>query len=251
MRTTNVSEQFPGRREDDPSTFTISELQELDAGSWFIDQDPYGTIAKGIVSQEEAESYRGLKIPTFEEVLNFTRDNHIFIDLDPYGPPESHPYHDDFYEILLNRTLNSGIKLSKVMIPTTDSEFLELINTTTPDVWLGWGGSPSMTDFRNSAYNYSYINTGDGYTNQEYRNLNNAGVKVMVWTIEAVERFSQLWCLGVEWVKTNSPYKFNNLQQPIFYLTTNIYYITWIIIISLLAVATLLLLRITSKRKNK
>ncbi len=248
-RTTNVSVHFPSRKDDDPSTFTISELRQLDAGSWFVDKDPYGTIAKGIVSQAQAESYRGLKISTFEEVLNFTRNNNIFIDFDPYAPPVSHPYHDDFYELILNLTADSGINLSKVMIPTTNTVFLALINSITPGVLLGWRGHPSLTEFQSSPYNYSYINTGDDYTNQEYRALTSAGVDVMVWTIESVERYSQLWCLGVEWVKTNSPYKFNDLQQPLMYFSAVFYNTTWIIMIGTIALTTLILFKITSKKK--
>ena len=230
-RTTNVSVHFPSRKDEDPSLFTISELQQLDAGSWFIEKDPYGVISKGIIAPEQADTYRRIKIPTFEEVLNYTRDNNMIIDFDPYAPPESHPYYDDFYEILLNLTLNSGIDLAKVMIPTTDLSFLTIINNTTPEVMIGWGGNPSLCEYQNSIFNYSYINTGDDYTNQGYNTLNRAGVKVMVWTIESVERFSQLWCMGVEWVKTNSPYKFNNLEHPLFYLDIVPYYATWIIII--------------------
>ncbi|TFG17959.1 MAG: hypothetical protein EU531_01600 [Promethearchaeota archaeon] len=230
-RTTNVSDHFPNRKDEDPSLFTISELKELDAGSWFVEKDPYGSISKGIISSEKAATYRGLRIPTFEEVLNFTRDNNLSIDFDPYQPPESHPYHDEFYEILLNLTLDSGINLSKVMIPTTNLAFLQLINSTTPEVLLGWGGNPSINEFQSSPFNYTYINSGDGYNHQEYRNLINAGLDIMVWTIESIERFSQLWCLGIKWVKTNSPYKFNALESPIFYLDSFSYCITWIIMI--------------------
>ncbi|MEJ2295164.1 MAG: glycerophosphodiester phosphodiesterase family protein, partial [Candidatus Lokiarchaeota archaeon] len=250
-RTTNVSAQFPSRKDDDPSLFTISELRQLDAGSWFVDKDPYGTIAKGIITHAEAESYRGIKVPTFEEVLNFTRDNNLFLDFDPYAPPASHPYHDEFYQILLNLTLDSGISLSNVMIPTTNITFLELINSTTPNILLGWGGHPSLTEFRKSPYNYSYINTGDDYTNQEYRTLTDAGVRVMVWTIESMERYSQLWCLGVEWVKTNSPYKFNNLQHPILYFTAVFYYSTWIVVIIVMAAIAFILLKFTTNKEQK
>jgi len=246
-RTTNISSHFPNRREEDPSLFTISELKELDAGSWFVDKDPYGTISKGIVSQEIAELYRGLRIPTLEEVLNFTRDNNIFIDFDPYAPPESHPYHEEFYEILLNLTVDSGIDLSKVMIPTTNLEFLDLINNTAPDILVGWGGNPSIDEYQSSIYNYSYINTGDNYNNHEYRAFNDIGVDIMVWTIESVERYSQLWCMGVDWVKTNSPYKFNNLEIPLFYLKTTQYYITWTLMIFSIVIIIMLFFKFLSK----
>ena len=228
VRTTNVSEHFPSRKNDLACMFTITELKQLDAGSWFLNKDPYGTISKGIVSPSTAETFRGLQIPTFEEVLNFTRDNNLLLDYDPYPPPVGHPYHNNFYEILINQTIKSGINPRNLMIPTTNPSFLNLINSTIPEAHLGWGGSPSILDYKTSLYNYSYINTGDGYSNTEYRDLQTENIDVMVWTIESIERFCELWCLGVDWVKTNSPYKFNTLTVPLIYLTDEVYLSIWI-----------------------
>jgi glycerophosphoryl diester phosphodiesterase len=243
LRTTNISDHFPSRKNDLACMFTIAELKELDAGSWFVNKDPYGTICKGIVSVSTAENFRGVQIPTFEEVLNFTRDNNLMLDYDPYPPPVGHPFHNDFYEILINQTLNSGIDLRSLMIPTTRSLFLNLINSTIPEARLGWGGSPSIHDYKASPYNYSYINTGDGYSNAEYRDIDAENINVMVWTIESIKRYCELWCLRVDWVKTNSPYKFNDLKSPLIYLTDDLYYSIWILFIvafiSLLVICTI------------
>jgi glycerophosphoinositol inositolphosphodiesterase len=227
-RTTNISEHFPNRKDDKAYTFNISELRELDAGSWFVDDDPFGVIASGIISKASAEAFRGIKIPTFDEVLNFTRDNGYLLDFDADRPPEGHPYRDDFYEILLNMTIESGMDLSKVMIATGNSEWIEMINNTAPEIQLGWWGSPSVQEFQSSTTNYTYINTGDGYSNEEYRVLKTANVDTMVWTIESVERFYQLWCLGVDWVKTNSPYKFNDLESNFLFFPIFPYITIWI-----------------------
>jgi len=249
IRTTNISDHFPSRKEDEASTFNMSELRELDAGSWFVDKDPYGALAKGLISEQTAETYRGIRIPTFEEVLNFTRDNDLYLDFDPDRPPSDHPYYDSFYEILINMTKDSGVDLSKMMIPTQNTDFLEVINNSAPAVKLGWGGSPSITEFQSSQYNYSYINTGDGYSNHDYRNLETANMDVMVWTIESVERYCQLWCLGIDWVKTNSPYKFNELEAPLFYLPITTYLLTWIILYVVL-ISTGSFLYIKLRRKS-
>ena len=229
-RTTNISEHFPNRKDDKVYTFNISELRELDAGSWFVDNDPFGVIASGITSTASAEAFRGIKIPTFEEVLNFTRDNGYILDFDADRPPEGHPYYDDFYEILLNLTIESGIDASKMMIPTGNSGWLERINSSAPDIQLGWPGSPMIQEFQTSTTNYAYINTGDGYSNDEYRALKNADIDVMVYTIESIERFYQLWCLGVDWVKTNSPYKFNNLESNFLVFPIFPYITIWIVV---------------------
>ena len=248
-RTTNVSEHFPNRRDDKAYTFNISELRELDAGSWFVDDDPFGVITNGIVSKASAEAFRGIKIPTFEEVLNFTRDNGYLLDFDEYRPPEGHPYHDDFYEILLNMTIESCMDLSKVMIRTGNSEWLEMINNSGPEIQLGWPGSPSVQEFQSSTTNYTYINTGDGYSNEEYRTLKTADIDIMVWTIESIERFYQLWCLGVNWVKTNSPYKFNDLESNFLFFPI-IPYITIWTAICIVALCSIDIIRHKNNRKG-
>ncbi|MFW9998749.1 MAG: glycerophosphodiester phosphodiesterase family protein [Candidatus Hodarchaeota archaeon] len=231
LRTTNISDHFPNRKNDKAESFTFSELQELDAGSWFIKKDPFDTISKGIISKSQAESYRGIKIPTFEQVLNFTRDNDLYLDFDPYRPDSGHPFYDDFYEILLNMTIDSGVNLDKIMIPTSDIEWIEMINNRAAEILLGMRGSPSLNDFESSPYNFSYINTGDKYSNKGYQALFESNIPTIVYTIEAKERYSQLWCLGVKWVKTNSPYKFNNLTKPLWYTNIWTYEAIWIIFI--------------------
>ena len=248
-RTTNISEHFPNRKDNKAYTFNISELRELDAGSWFVDDDPFGVIASGIVSKASAEAFRGINIPTFEEVLNFTRDNNYLIDFDADRPPEGHPYHENFYEILLNMTIESGMDLSKSMIPTGNSGWIEMIRNSAPEIQLGWPGSPLVQEFQSSATNYTYINTGDGYSNEEYRALKMADIDTMVWTIESVERFYQLWCLGVDWVKTNSPYKFNDLESNFLVFPVFPYITIWVAI-CIVALSSIDIIRQKLKEKQ-
>ena len=37
IRTTDVEEQFPSRKDDCACSFNISEIQQLDAGKWFLE----------------------------------------------------------------------------------------------------------------------------------------------------------------------------------------------------------------------
>ncbi len=232
-RTTNVEEIFPYRKNDLAETFTLSELRQLDAGGWFVDKDPYGTLAIGLISKEEGDNYRGMQIPTFEEVLNFTRDNNFFIDFDTKLPSSSHLYSDLYFETILNETLESGINLTRVMIFTSDVEWIDLINQkNTTDILLGMDmrSNPSLEEFKMSAYNYSIIKTGDEYSNDLYRSFYSNNIPVMVYTIDSIERFNQLWCLGTSFVMTNEVHTFNDLKAPIWHLNIEIYNILWSII---------------------
>ena len=80
-RTTDAEKKFP-KRELFSSGFTLKELKELDAGSWFVETDPFGQIASGALSKEEVEAFRGEKIPTLEEALIFTRDANFPVNLE-------------------------------------------------------------------------------------------------------------------------------------------------------------------------
>lgn len=58
-RTTNVADIFPGREKDTVDTFTFTELQQLDAGSWFNRRFP--ERARG--------SFKGLTILRLEDII--------------------------------------------------------------------------------------------------------------------------------------------------------------------------------------
>jgi len=81
-RTTNVADVFPDRPSWRVEDFTVSELKELDAGSWFVATDPFGRIESGEVPEDEREAYVGEKIPTLAEALEFTRRHDWRIDIE-------------------------------------------------------------------------------------------------------------------------------------------------------------------------
>jgi glycerophosphoryl diester phosphodiesterase len=81
-RTTNVAEVFPDRAPWKAHTFLLDEIRELDAGSWFVAQDPFGQIAAEAVSEADQQAYAGEKIPTLEEALLFTREHNWQVNVE-------------------------------------------------------------------------------------------------------------------------------------------------------------------------
>ncbi|MCF6187176.1 MAG: hypothetical protein L3J49_06825 [Desulfobulbaceae bacterium] len=82
--TTDVAdrEKFKERTPWAVDHFSAAELRELDAGSWFLSDDPFGTIASGEVSVEEQKTIRGRKIPLLREVLDFTGKQKFPVNLE-------------------------------------------------------------------------------------------------------------------------------------------------------------------------
>lgn len=75
-RTTDVAcrPEFADRKPWKVCDFTLDELRSLDAGTYFVQTDPYGTVRAGEVTPAMAAAYRGEKIPTLREALELVRD---------------------------------------------------------------------------------------------------------------------------------------------------------------------------------
>ena len=216
-RTTDVEEVFPDRKDDYATMFNISELRQLDAGSWFSDDDPYNTIADEFVDFQTAESYRGEKIPTLDEVLNLTRDYNLYLDIDSGRPHAEHPFYDQYDELLINQLYESG--LNEKIITRLSSNLTENMTKIS--------SSQDIADFLDTGADL--LNTIHTLTNEQFRDYDQANITVMTWTVDTVQRFSQLWFLGVDYVKTNALHLLVPLENPTWRINSLGYNLIWII----------------------
>ena len=81
-RTSNVEEVFPHRGSWQVHEFTLDEIRQLDFGSWFAEQDPFGQIAAGIVTEDEVKSYIQEPAPTLEQALHFTSEHNWLVNVE-------------------------------------------------------------------------------------------------------------------------------------------------------------------------
>lgn len=90
-RTTDARRVFPDRSPWYVSDFTLEEIRRLDAGSWFVRDDPFGQIAAGAVAAEACEAFKGERVPTLEEALGLTREMGGWIDVEIKQMPRRYP----------------------------------------------------------------------------------------------------------------------------------------------------------------
>ena len=132
-RTTNVTACYPQRTEDPFTTFTLEELRRLDAGSWFVDTDPFDQIAAGAVSPSQQSDCRQAVIPTLEEALVLTRelDWRINLELKRLPPPMT-----DFpvVERVLAMMAHVGLPARNVVISSFNHDWLHEVQVRQPEV---------------------------------------------------------------------------------------------------------------------
>jgi glycerophosphoryl diester phosphodiesterase len=81
-RTTDVAARFPGRAPWMVTTFALAQVRSLDAGTWYLETDPFGQIAAGKVTPDEQAAFRGEKVPTLREGLAFTQEANWRVNLE-------------------------------------------------------------------------------------------------------------------------------------------------------------------------
>ena len=84
-RTTDAALRFPDRSPWRAADLTYEEIQTLDAGSWFLKTDPFGTLASGAVPATQTKEFPGQRVPTLREALAWTRDAGLGADIELKG----------------------------------------------------------------------------------------------------------------------------------------------------------------------
>ncbi|WP_419176222.1 glycerophosphodiester phosphodiesterase [Desulfosediminicola sp.] len=145
MRTTDISEIFPKRKEDPLHTFTWKEVQTLDAGSWFIEIDPFATIKSGEVTLEEQQAMINTPIPLLEELLLFVKQKRLFINIEIKSLPDAianFPIVEKVLSLLDRVQIASGM----FSISSFNHLYLKKINELQPDIEVNAliGGYPLL-----------------------------------------------------------------------------------------------------------
>jgi glycerophosphoryl diester phosphodiesterase len=249
-RTTNVSEEFPSRVDDNSESFTIFELKQLNAGKWFVDEDPHDTIKKGKVSSSLLETYQVANIPTLEEALNYSRDNGLIVNVDFYSPPNDHPYYDQYFDRCFSVLASAGID-EMIWLTSYNEDWLDYTMSNAPNMIavlsVDLSDDIDLEEFKTQEYDM--INTHHGRSNKLYKTAIEDGISINVWTVDLVSRFQQLWALGVSSVTTNEPIVFIEMTKPNWIIQRQIYIVIWIIV-DLIGVSSVLGLRYIRSKKQ-
>jgi glycerophosphoryl diester phosphodiesterase len=213
-RTTNIAEVFPEKMLDRASSFSLESLKQLNAGLWFIQQDPFGTIRSGMVSQSQLSQNQGQGIPMFAEALAAVEEAGMVILFDMRNPPADHPHYDDYFEIVLSLCRESGLNediwflVDWGRLPTLREEAPQLTRV------IGAKSTDLPDPQRLLDSRFAIINVDTGVNAREVQSYREKGLGVNVYTIDQPWLFSQFWLSGVTSVTTNNVHIFSQIDRP-------------------------------------
>jgi len=227
VRTTDVEQVFPDRGTNRAEYFTLAEATRLNAGKWFVERDPYGTIRSGEVSDSQVQEYIQQTIPTLTDELDIIRQNNLVFIYDVKQPPGDQPFAGSFFEICLNEIHAAGVD-SQVWVLVTEDQ-IALVRSISPEMKLAYGAdyqSPPPVD-ELKASGYQIINAEYGLTKERISTYQEAGLWVNLYTIDEPWQYSRLWLLGVDSTTSSNVHTMVALEQPVFSLTFGNYLLLW------------------------
>uniref|UniRef100_A0A8C6YS19 Glycerophosphodiester phosphodiesterase domain containing 2 n=1 Tax=Nothoprocta perdicaria TaxID=30464 RepID=A0A8C6YS19_NOTPE len=219
-RTTNVQDVFPERASLNSTAFNWTDLQQLDAGSWFLERRPFSTVQS--LSAGDRKQASKQKIPSLEEVLEVAKHSNISIMFDLR--PENHSDYQSFVNATLDTILQSGIPLQQILwLP---DGFREQVKQQVPGVQQVYGRKRLQDEKEPLLHvNLPY----QDMSSEEIRQYRQDNVSVNLYVVNQPWLFSVLWCAGVSSVTTNACQVLKEMKHPIWLLPSSTYLMIWIV----------------------
>ena len=189
-RTTDVEQVFPDRAPWSVGDFTLAEIKQLDAGSWF------------------APAFAGERVPTLAEWVDAVGQRAGML-LEPKAP-ELYPG----IEIDLDKELrslpafNRALRADRVVVQSFDHQWLRVFKDLAPDVTVGllYGSRPTEADIAAAATWAQQVNPALGAIDRAVVDQIHAqGMEAHVWTVNAGQDMRRAINWGVDGIITNYP----------------------------------------------
>ncbi|XP_056230724.1 glycerophosphodiester phosphodiesterase domain-containing protein 5 isoform X2 [Seriola aureovittata] len=222
-RTTNVAEVFPNRTHLDASMFTWSELQQLNAGDWFLSRDPFGTVSS--LSEVDRLQAQNQSVPSLAQFLEVAARGGRLVLFDLRRPPYGHPYSQSYINTTL-QVVQAHINSSQVLwLPAEDRELVQAVD---PELQQTSGEKASiqeLTDGHITRLNLHYSTMSQ----QQISKYQSVNISTNLYVISQPWLYTLAWCAGAQSVTTNSIHVLSNINKPLFLMTPEEYSLMWIL----------------------
>ena len=189
-RTTDVEQVFPGREPWQVGAFTLAEIKQLDAGSWF------------------APRFAGERVPTLREWVEAVGSSAGM--LLEAKTPELYPgiEHDIDEELRSIPAFNRAVKAERVVMQSFNHTWLRSYSDVAPDVTVGLLFSSRPTDADMVAASEWADQVNPRFTSIDQAvvaRVHELGMDIGVWTVNDGAGMRRAIDWGVDGIITNYP----------------------------------------------
>jgi glycerophosphoryl diester phosphodiesterase len=163
--------------------FTLAELRKLDAGKWFD------------------REFTDARIPTLEEILEFSRKNDVVFYLEL-------KYDAAFEHHALVGALRHAESAARTVVISFDAKTLSAVNRLDPSLMLGLLVEGSDSKVMRTAIHAGARQICPAHhvvTREFVLQAHDAGLHVATWTVNNIEEMRTMMSAGVEGIMTDFP----------------------------------------------
>ncbi|XP_028904262.1 glycerophosphodiester phosphodiesterase domain-containing protein 5 isoform X2 [Ornithorhynchus anatinus] len=229
-RTTDVAERNPELAHLPASMLNWTDLEQLNAGRWFLETDPFWTASQlSGPERREAGNQSLCKLADLLQLLGPRANLTLLLSLQRL--PRDHPYRASAANRTLDAILGSPVPQSAVMwLPQSHRQ---LVKEVAPGIQLAAGTKEDAARLRREGIQrvnlrYTQVSSQDISlcpVPREYRAQN---VSVGLFTVNEPWLFSLLWCAGVQSVTSDNTLALSNVPSPGWILPPDEYFLIWL-----------------------
>jgi glycerophosphoryl diester phosphodiesterase len=203
-RTTDVHHIFPDKQDNPVHTFSLTELKRLDAGSWFIDADPFEAIGAGQLSADDVDKIKGVQIPTLAEALDFVKTRSWFINIELKDLPLF-----SLVDLVLDLLEELKLSPSWFSLASFNHDYLHRIRELRPNYEINaLIGGNGMRPQNWATYDFEIYNANADLTDEKQIERALAhGCQVNLYTVNEPEQMRRFLHAGVSKIITDYPQK--------------------------------------------
>ncbi|XP_062328609.1 glycerophosphodiester phosphodiesterase domain-containing protein 5 isoform X3 [Osmerus eperlanus] len=222
-RTTDVEKVFPDRQMEEASFFNWTDLRGLNAGQWFLKEDPFWTVHS--LSQRELRQAANQSICSLEQLLRLAAPHNTTVVFTLRRPPPKHPCHHSWINDTLEAVRRAGVPQNLVM--WTPDEDRGVVRREAPGLLQTSMEKLPPSDLQQQGISRLLLRYNQASA-RDIRDFSRSNISVSLYTVNEPWLYSVLWCSGVSSVSSEAPHILKKVPYPIWLMSPDEYCLIWV-----------------------